>query len=95
MKTRMLMGMSLAAIVLAGCETPPPPTAALGDSVRSVIEQQTFDPAASSRNGTRAPEGTDPDRALAAIAAMREGVARPVEEWNTVITTGGVPSQAE
>jgi hypothetical protein len=72
---------------LAACETPAP--LADGGSVRTLITEQTSDAAAASRNGTTLPKPTDADRAVAAVAAMREGVTKPKEAWSTTVTTGG------
>lgn len=80
-----------AVLVLAGCETNEPEVV-LGESVRTMIEAQTHDPGATAAHSTNLPEGTDPDRASAAVQAMRNGVAKPTEAWSTVIVTGAATS---
>ena len=76
----------LAAGALAACESTEP--LATGESVKGLIAEQTSDPAAAARNGTTLPKTTDADRALAAVAAMRDGVTKPKEAWTTTVTTG-------
>ncbi len=43
-----------------------------GTSLRAIVIAQTDDPFAGERNGTRAPQGTDPEVAAAAIKGLRE-----------------------
>lgn len=43
-----------------------------GTSLRAIVIAQTDDPFASERNGTRAPQGTDPEVAAAAVKGLRE-----------------------
>jgi hypothetical protein len=66
--------LSVAALA-AGCVATEPELAT-GSSVRQMVAAQTSDPAASERNGTRAPTGSDPTRVNNAIEAMRDGVTK-------------------
>lgn len=43
-----------------------------GTSVKSVVLAQTDDPAATARNGTTTPQGTDPEVAAGAVKGVRE-----------------------
>ena len=79
---------ALALLALSACTTQAP--FADGSSVHALVLEQTNDPGAAVRNGTTLPKTTDADRAVGAIAAMREGVAKPEETWKTQIITGGV-----
>jgi hypothetical protein len=67
--------LALIALATVGCAQTPENTG-MGDSVRKLITEQTHDAQASERNGTTAPEGTDADRANAAVKTMRDGVTK-------------------
>jgi hypothetical protein len=88
MNTKTLLSMLAPLVLAAGCATEPP--LAKGDAVRAMVRDQTFDPAATQANGVKAPEGTDSLRADAAVRAMREGVAKPKEDWQMGISSGAV-----
>ncbi|MEO7775787.1 MAG: hypothetical protein ABIT61_14140 [Steroidobacteraceae bacterium] len=95
MKTAFHLALIGAIGLLMGCSTTPD-TVANGDSVRALVAAQTFDPAASDKNGLQPPDGTDPDRASAAIQAMRAGVAKSVEAWGMAVNAGsGAPTTRE
>ncbi len=66
----------LALALLGGCAAAPEETLGDGSALRELIAQQTHDPDASTRNGTAAPVGTDPDVANAAVQAVRTGAGR-------------------
>jgi hypothetical protein len=78
---------SAAALLLGACATDPP-AAPLGGAVQSMVKEQTFDPGASVANADKAPQGTDADRAAAALKAHREGVAKSSEVWTSSTATG-------
>lgn len=56
---------------LGACTTPDQRLAD-GTSVRAVVVAQTDDAAASVRNGTTTPQGTDPEVAAGAVKGLRE-----------------------
>lgn len=61
-------------ITLSACSTSGPvKELANGDAVRAWRVQQTYDAEATNRNGTTAPQGTDPDVADAALKNLRTG----------------------
>jgi hypothetical protein len=64
-------------LLLTGCTNAPQATLADGASVRALIEQQTHDPSATTRNGTTTPQGSDPDVVNAAVQGVRAPAARP------------------
>jgi hypothetical protein len=64
------------ALLIAGCASAPETMLADGSSVRALIEQQTHDPGATARNGTTAPQGSDPEVVDAAVQGVRAPAAR-------------------
>lgn len=67
---------ALVLLTLGGCAAAPSDTLADGSATREMIAQQTHDPEASARNGTAAPQGTDPEVANAAVQAVRANSGR-------------------
>jgi hypothetical protein len=75
MKNRRIYIAALLVVALgAGCANVD--TLADGSALRGLVAAQTADPGATARNGSTIPT-TDPDRAGAAIEAMRGGVTKP------------------
>lgn len=87
MKTSEVVVLAALCGLLGACETTESQLAD-GSSVRALIEAQTADPAAASRNSTAIPQGTDAGRAVGAVEAMRGGVAKPTEGWSSTIDIG-------
>lgn len=86
--SKSLLVLPVAALV-GGCATPTTPELASGNAVRQMVAAQTEDPAASDKNGTRTPQGTDPTRANNAIKAMRDGVTKTDGEARGVVLNVG------
>jgi hypothetical protein len=76
----------VAATLAAGCTTLDAPLAD-GSAARALVVAQTADPEATERNGSSL-AATDPERASAAIEAMRSGVAKPAESWTSGVVVG-------
>lgn len=65
---------------LAGCVDNPPRNAEFGDSVRAMVDAQTFDPEAASNPPEAAPETGDGQRLENVVGGYRKDVARGVED---------------
>jgi hypothetical protein len=77
MRTLSLSLTLLAATTLVACQTDTPRVdAALGKSVRSMIESQTYNPDAAAHPPTLAPEVGDGERLRNAVDANRKDVPR-------------------
>lgn len=71
LKQYFIFGTLLAASALGACASTTE-TLADGSSLRNIVIAQTDDPFASTRHGTSAPQGTDPEVAASAVKALRE-----------------------
>jgi type IV pilus biogenesis protein CpaD/CtpE len=74
-----LAALGIAALV-AGCANTPKPTAVesnFGNSVRNMIEAQTYDPSTLSTPSTDVIESSDGQRLEAVLDAYRSDVAKP------------------
>jgi len=67
-------------VPLAGCVDNPPRNEAFGDSVRSLVDAQTFDPNAAMNPPEAAPENGDGQRLENVVGGYRKDVARGVED---------------
>lgn len=78
-KTNMLVGLATTAGLLAACSTntPTPTERDFGNSVRNMIEAQTYDPSTLGSPSTETPEGIDGRRLEAVLDVYRTDVAKP------------------
>ena len=65
---------------MAGCADTPPRDAEFGDTVRSMVDAQTFDPAAASNPPEAVPESGDGQRLENVVDGYRKDVSRGVED---------------
>jgi hypothetical protein len=80
MKTMHATALLIAALLLAGCADTPLADADYGNSVRQMVQAQTFDLAAASNPPALAPEITDGARLEAALEIYRKDVAKGIAE---------------
>lgn len=70
----------VATLLVAGCADTPQIDADYGNSVRQMVQAQTYDPAASANPPELAPETTDAARLKNALDVYREDVAKGTTE---------------
>lgn len=71
---------ALATLALSGCADTPLADADYGNSVRQMIQAQTFDPAAASNPPELAPQITDGARLAEALEVYRKDVAKGITD---------------
>lgn len=72
--------LAVAALLLSGCADTPLSDADYGESVRQMVQAQTFDPAAASNPPELPPEITDGARLAEALEIYRKDVAKGITE---------------
>ncbi|WP_261842028.1 hypothetical protein [Aliamphritea ceti] len=79
MKTLMIIAMGL---MISGCSSQQRPE--LGSSVQAMIEQQTYNPAATQQNASRDGNSLDGEIGVNVLRKYREAVSKPQEVKNEI-----------
>ena len=80
MKIEQTTALAVASLLTAGCADTPLADADYGNSVRQMVQAQTFDPAAANNPPALAPEITDGPRLETALEVYRKDVAKGISE---------------
>ncbi|HEY0685465.1 MAG TPA: hypothetical protein VGD45_24215 [Steroidobacter sp.] len=80
MNTTHATALAIVALLTSGCADTPLADADYGNSVRQLVQAQTFDPAAASNPPELAPEITDGARLQEALDIYRKDVAKGITE---------------